>query len=905
MQRKKFIKATAIAGLSVIVPVEAMSKVFLSPSESNETWFDGTPAERFQQLKDLAEKGVMELSIAEFCKQVAVVERLFDKLTFKIRDIKVLATTANTLQIISESKDFLFSGSLFKNDKAIVECEFKLLGNTLSMLFLCQPDAKPKKLSQISGTIGDLLKPLDFIKVSDILYIFSTGAVTGISSPRLPQYSGKPLQLASGVNMAALLNLSASGGLLGQVVKSIQPVLGTGPFLMCWNMENPTIDLDLQIPQDISIESLFKLRQPRLVIKPVIPVNISIEGIMEVSLPGISVSVPGGFAYATDGIRGKFNMDKIVSQLPAPLGLPGVHLQTLTLSVGISNGIIVVGAEGKYYIGPNKPIDTERSTADLGGIRSNEFKFVFDAIPGKISPKFVYMYMDRLSLETYIQALTNQNVSLPAFLNAISVDQAMFHWCETPQGELKPDGTLALPIFGMSGIANVFGHRSFAELQVSVGNESKGKLIAAPIDIGGGLLKVTGKGQGTPAAYKGAVTVDKGGMELMFDSLGPVYLAFSAEIKILGVSGGADGVVKNDGLEATVTSNVAGLVQNGMSVNFSGEEFDMATYIDTNIPNMKITLDNIGSLKLSTALQGNFKAHYKNGSFGNSMQLKFDFLGIRFDLGNITTQVSITDLTKIVERLSDIIRDLIVNKFMTDALAFLKAAINKVIDFVGDGLETVGKALQSTFNKSLEESARLMKQVGYTVAEVGGALEKGFHATAQEISVALKKAQYLAEETCEVLKDVYKLQEEVAAQTLKAAGYTYQEVASALKNVYSLGDSVVAAILGRLGATATDLVNVLKDVFKYGADQTAVVLKALNYTPDAVGVALKAANYGVDAVANVYQNVYNLQQDVTRTILRNVGFPDSVVNNVPSLFVKVSVPHIKSIFAKISHFAKL
>lgn len=900
MQRKKFIKAAVVTGLGAVVPVEAMSKIFIQPADNIGVWFDGDPAERFQQLKMLAQQGAMELSIAEFCKGVDTVERLFDKLTFKIKGIKILTSSADTLLITSESRDFLFNANWFKNDKTIVECEFKLRGNKMDILLLCQPDAKPKKLSSISGTIGDLLKPLDFIEVSDTLYVFATEAVIGVNSLRIPQYAGQKLNLQPGINLVALLSLSNSGGILREVVKTIEPVSGSGPFLMCWNMENPTIDFNLQIPQDINIAALFKLQQPNLVIKPVIPVNISIEGILEVHLPGIKVAVPGGFAYSTDGVRGKFNMDKIVSQLSAPLGLPGVHLQTMTLSAGVSNGITVVGAEGKYYIGPNKPADTGRSSAELGGIRSNEFKFVFDTFPGKITPRFVYMYLDKLTLETYIQALTNQNVTLPAFLNDISVNQAMFHWCETPQGELKPDGTLALPIFGMSGIASIFGHRSFAQLQVSAGNQSKGKLIAGPIDIGGGLLKVTGKGQGTPADYKGDVTVPNGGMELMFDSQGPVYLAFSCEIKILGVLGSADGQVRNDGLQATVASKIAGLVQNGVNVSFRGDEFEMGTFINTSIPGMKISLANIGTLNLNTSLVGGFKAYYKNGTYGNSMQLKFDFLGIRFDLGNITTQVSITDLTKVVEKLANIIRDLIVNKFTTDALAFLGAAINKVIDFVSDGLETVGRALQSTFNKSLEDSARLMRQVGYRVAEIGTALQKGFNATAQEISVALKKVGYLAGDACEVLKDVYKLQQEAAAQVLLAAGYTYKEIGNALKSVYKLGDQAVAAILKILGATATVLVTVLIDVFHYGADQAASTLKTLGYPPDVVGGALNAANFSADVISTVCQNVFGLTKEATKTVLNSIGIPSSIVDNLPSIYIK-----IRSIYIKNRVFVKL
>lgn len=719
---------------------------------------------------------------------------------------------------------------------------------------------------------------------------------TNIDSELFPQYDKKDLHLKPGINLVGNIDLKNSGGFANLITKPISPIVGDGPYLMSWNMKNEfDIDFSFKIPKDIELENLFQLKEPKLLIKPINPPQISLDGLFEIQLPpGIKVSVLGGFSYTADGIRGKFNLDDVAEKIPAPFGYPGIHLTSLKVLAGISAGIANVGAEGNFYIGPNRPQDiSSKPTVKEFGVASNQFKFIFDAIPGKVSPKFFYMYLEKLTLEEYIKALSNQNIDLPSFLDKISIEQLMFHWCETPTGEPKPDGTIGMPIFGLSGIANIFGHRTFAQLNVATSNESNGKLIADPIDIGSGLLRITGNGKGTPEKYKGATKVKAGGMEFSFSSTGtPSYLSFSAKIEILGLSGEIAGEVKEKGIMGSMKSAIPGVLKNELALMLNGSDFDAGTSIYVGISGLKISLGKLGTIKLDTYLEGSFNAQFRGGQYSNNMKLHFMFLGINFDLGNL--EIEVIDLKKIVKILEeDIIRA--VQKLADNILAWLTATIEELIEFVGDKMEEIGKALNETYQKTLEESAKLMKEVGYQAVQVGEALQKGFDRTEQELVNALKSAGYLTEEVAEVIRDILKYPGETAGQLLKGAGCTINEIGRSLKSVYGFTETQIGEVLKSIGATVAEISSFLKDFSTFTADQITEVLKVLNYPNDLIAGTLKSIGFDVSKVSDAMLNVLKLPENAVKEILGKIGF------STPEIDIKfpyIKSPYIKSPYIK-------
>lgn len=799
-----------------------------------------TPTEDFLELKKQATNGFIELSLNKFGDSFSQIQGLFSDLVFDVGNISILSETDDKLKLKAFSKDFLFKKTLFKNESVSIEAEFILINDEIDMVAICKFSKTPNKLSKLPGIIGDLLKPLDFIEINDLVYILTSKEISIINSETFPEYDNKDVNLKPGINLAGFIDLKNSGDIASLIIKPLKPIIGEGPYFMSWNMRNKIdVDFSLKLPQDIDIESLFKIKQPKLVIKPIFPVQISIDGLFEIALPALpKVSVLGGFSYRNDGVRGKFNLDKMAQEIPAPFGYPGIHLSSLTVTAGISHAIANVGAEGSFYIGPNAPtnISGKPIIPEFGGLKSNQYKFVFDAIPGKIIPKFAFLYLDKLTIEEYLKALTNQDLSLPAFLNKISVEQLMFHWCETPLGETKPDGTIAMPIFGLSGITNLFGHKTFTELQVDASNESKGLLVADPINIGNGLLKITGNGKGTPEKYKGHTKVKPGGMEFSFSSTGnPSYLSFSTKIEILGLSGEVIGDVKENGINGSVKTDIGGILKNQLSLNLNGNNFEASTDIYAGISGMKVDLGKLGSITFDTFLEGGFSAKFLDNKYTNKMRLHFMVVGVNFDLGELNIEV--IDLKKIVEILKEEIKQAI-QKLADNVLAWLKATFEKIITFIEDTFKEIGEVLKEYFILTMDKAAEVMKSVGYQAEQVGETLQKGYSATEKEVAVALRNAGYLINEVGKTLQYLFNVTDQACAEILKQLGYSAVEIGKFLNSIYSLGDKATTAILRNLDYSLDDCAKALTEVFNLGGDAAKGVLTIAGFPAQAVNDAL-------------------------------------------------------------------
>ncbi|MBL0330071.1 MAG: hypothetical protein IPP64_11795 [Bacteroidetes bacterium] len=343
-----------------------------------------TAKEKFLKLKEDAKLKKINLSLNEFGDSFSLIKNLFNDLILDVTNIDIISEAEDRFKIKAISKDFLFKSNVFKNRGVILEAEFSFSDGELEILAICKLEKMPSKLSKLPGIIGDLLSPLDFIKIDSLIYVLTSKDISIIKSETFPEYNNREVNFKPGINLAGLLDLKNSGSIASLVIKPLKPLVGEGPYFMSWNMKDKLdIDFSLSLPKDIELENIFTIKRPKLVLKPLKTPVISIDGIFDVKLPGVSVSLDGGFAFTADGIRGKFKMDEIASKIKAPLGYVGVHLSTLTVSAGISNGIPIVGTEGDFYIGPDAPGDVGNKPAvkEFGGIRSNQYKFIFQALP--------------------------------------------------------------------------------------------------------------------------------------------------------------------------------------------------------------------------------------------------------------------------------------------------------------------------------------------------------------------------------------------------------------------------------------------------------------------------------------------------------------------------------------------
>src|SRR5690606_39696544 len=164
-----------------------------------------TSTEKFLALKRQAEDGSIDLILGEFGESFSLINDLFKDLDLEISKIKMLTQTVNTFKIQAFSKDFLFSKTLFKDESVLIEAEFSLNNDQLEIFAMCKLEKTPNKLSKLPGIIGDLLKPLDFIQIDDMVYILTTKEVSLIKSTEFPRYNDQKVKLKPGINLAGFV----------------------------------------------------------------------------------------------------------------------------------------------------------------------------------------------------------------------------------------------------------------------------------------------------------------------------------------------------------------------------------------------------------------------------------------------------------------------------------------------------------------------------------------------------------------------------------------------------------------------------------------------------------------------------------------------------------------------------
>ncbi|WP_420399616.1 hypothetical protein [Flagellimonas sp.] len=853
--------------------------------------------EQFNELRAELNSGSLSLSFKDFGDEISNGLDFFRNSSIRIREIQILSDEIDRIKFLSSSKNFFFTRRNRRDDSFKYEIEITYENGELELFAICKPNKAFLTFSSIPYLIGDLLKPLDSLKIEDFAFIITSKAITRIDSKSFPIYSSEAVNFLPGINLAGFIDLKNSGDIANLISQPLEPIMGPGPYFMSWNLRDRIdIDFNLLIPRDIKVDNIFQISEPKLKIRPLAPVEFSLDGMFEIELPAIpSIKIEGAFLYGADKIQGNFNLDSIAKELPVPFGVPGVNLNTLTVSAGTLVGTPFVGAEGTFYIGPNKPHNLEDGQLNESfGIKSNEFKIIYTALPGKITPTFAYLYLDEINLELIIEAMTNQDVALPKFLNEISMEQVMFHWCENPLGEKKPDGTIAYPVFGLSSITKILGHKTFTELKFTGDGKSTGKFVADPIDIGNGLLKITGNGQGTPETYKGATTIQPGGMEVSFYSTGiPHYFSFSTKIEVLGITGEANGSINNNGFMAQLKSDIAGILENELKIIYKNQSFEADTIINAGIDGMKISLGSLGNITLNCKLKGAFNAKFNNEELSCSMSLSFDFIGVHFDLGTLT--LAIRDLNKIVQELEHFIKEKVIRELAENALAWLTATIEDAIEFVGEKLEEIGRALNKEFEETLEKGAELMRKVGYQAKEVAEALNKGYEASKEELAKALEQAGYLTEEIAEALKDVLGLSGQVVAEILKGVGSSVEEIARTLKLVYDYSEKQIAEVLKKMEASVEEIAKVLKNVLGSSAEIIGEVLSGLSYSSEIISNTLKNIGYEAGKVGDVLVNVLKVPENVAKEILKKIGFktPDIDIR-----FPYIKGPYIKSPYIK-------
>ncbi|MBL6448619.1 hypothetical protein JMN32_20070 [Fulvivirga sp. 29W222] len=792
-----------------------------------------------------------------------------------LQDFAFTLLNQNSLKFTSSALGFPFENL---NVSGLITEE----NGRLRVLLVGVPKSEGHHPGDLPGILGQLLTPFNFLTIQQYGIILSNDFIPGKELIHFGQAADDKMILKPGLNIALLSQLSDSDGVLGDLLSVVEGIIGDGTHFIVWNIRDTTPDfsLDIRIPKDIDLSiggiNIFGLIDPEVSLSA-IPPSVEVSGLINFSLPPLNIALPGSIRLGANSISGSFSVEKELESFPPPFGFPGIHLSTLQLMIQaqLNPFNINIGASGAFYIGPDKPSNLPESVTPLSPEEipgNNEFSIIFTTQGGATAPILLSMYLDELSLDTCITAVTNKNLDLPDFLNAISFHQVMLYWCGSPTPLQQANGALAYPGLGLSGIMQIFGTHVYSELKITSEKNISGAFILDPIRVGGNLLEITGNGKGTPTGYQGAATVSPGGAMMQFDTQQSPYFTCSANVSVLGlVEAGLDAEIGNDGIMFELRENIAGLFSQSLKVSFKSiTDFEANSELDIQLTGISIALPlDLGNIKLNTAVFGGFGASFKDNSFSSYISAKFEWNGKTFNLGTLTVEV--TDVRKLPEYLVQYILENVAKIFedlLQNALEWLEAVLDKAIEFVGEVMEKVGKALAHHFEETLEASAKLMKNVGYIAIDTGKALKAGFEKSAQEIANAMKEAGYLAEEVGEVLSELFEMSEQVIAGILNAIGYTAAEIANVLKVVLAQPIRAVAEILKGIGKTAEE-----------------------------VGSALKAIGEPVNVVSDVLKGVFDLGDNALNDILKVVGFPISVVDDLLPHLKHIKAPHIKHIKA--------
>jgi len=324
------------------------------------------------------------------------------------------------------------------------------------------------QFSDIPGSIGTFLTPLDFIKFEKAFLIISTLELNSFVIPPLPkklsavdatsEINTTGMKLVEGINMGFIIDFEQTNAdpkmnhlkgilpepklllaaqidlkndvvtleadLKGQVVisgkGSSKLAIGDASLHLCTKPLSMYVGGDIQIPFAVSTgkETLYAIGRLGIT-------DSEVEALMEVSagLPG-----PGG---------------KIIpASLDVPLELPGILLDEIGIELGVmwEPAGVDMGLEGQFHIG-GEPVGDDK------------FAVVLD-LEGEIpNPTLLYCHIAKFSMEELVTACLDTSIKLPPLINDIDISDFTIYWSESDQ--FLPDGTVAAQGFGFNGTIDV------------------------------------------------------------------------------------------------------------------------------------------------------------------------------------------------------------------------------------------------------------------------------------------------------------------------------------------------------------------------------------------------------------------------------------------------------------------
>jgi uncharacterized protein Yka (UPF0111/DUF47 family) len=563
--------------------------------------------------------------------------------------------------------------------------------------------------------------------------------------------------------------------------------------------------------------------------------SFSIDGNLE--LPFINNTLDCSVAIAPDSYHTRIKLDDEV-KLPIQEILKGLNIANLELDFHgsfLNPNDYVYGLSGNFAIGEPVNTNTEHDFS-YKTLKPNEFNLKFNPTTSTYIPVFFQAYLDEISMSKGITLITGNIIDLPKFIDPIKLYSTYIYYCAPNQQNLLLNGVKAKKGIAISSGINILGLDAYCEYS-AIENRTTGNIILEPINIAN-LIKIEGDAQGTPTSYNGP-KIEKGGVQLFFDSAGEIKFRTDVSIKLFDLfEFNAGATVQESGLQFYTDIDLGIVRAQCDCLLKSIDNFQFKSEFDAEIIGLNADLGSLGklSVNLDVFTKIDFSIKFKSSDGFAKVLLGFNFNGLKQEL---TLSINVSQLQNIEDYIREEIIELI-ESLLFSPLEWLKSILSGVIKVAEDIIEEakeIAKKLEKEFNRSIEQSAKLLKNAGYETEKAARVLLNGFSSSTKDVAKVLLDVKYPVNEISKVLNNLTGDTVKEIFEVMKKIGAPIEEVAKGLKAVgnelekvlkeLNLSEKEAAALLKGLGKTVKEQGKILKDVLGFGKKATTDALNAV------------------------------------------------------------------------------
>lgn len=651
------------------------------------------------------------------------------------------------------------------------------------------------------------------------------------------------------------------------------------------NVNQPTITVD--------INPLFKFAV--LTVRGTVPFTITDR------------NLDANLSLTVDNVEAAINVDVVGdhSSLPDFPMLKGVHFDEFGMNMGLifEPPAFAFGLQGKFHIGD--------SSGNVVALDDDTFALVMTVNEGCPTPLYVAFYVPRMDIHKVLEIFTNQslNLSLPIEFSDLS-----FKWATNPmEPVVLPDGSLSEMAYGFRGTVNIGSFGFYGAVGIDMSNGLTADVEVSPLNWHD-FFKLSGDGKGVTIkvdqngnpirnneirdkkVLQDALTtatdkqiVSPGGPVLNINTLQLPILHLNAKVSLFELTNySINADVDQQGIRFLL--DYGSVLMEKMSCTLSDFHNLAASfkfYLDRSITLPSLGDVHFGWFSMAASVETHVSINTSTSDIVFKVGGSFDFEGLTRTFGDFTADVSITNITDLLDAIGNYMEQeakQIFGDFMNDAQKWTEKAKSWFIS-----TETpVVTVLKDGFNKSVTEAASIMKNVGYTADEVAAGIKDAWNCGINDVTYVLNMTSYTAEEIGSSLKNTFNADAgQVLSALIYVGGYPSDKAASAIKTVFNLESNEVASVMKNGACAAEEVSDAFKNLFNISLNDTTTVLRNVGYAANsaAAGIkyawscgvnegssAMRTAGYAAQEVASALKDTFNAGLDETVGALKYAGY---------------------------------